>query len=327
MPAEFLAKGRLARTMLAAVLGAIAFGTVLAAFARSSWVADLAANFPLHGLLASALVTVVALWRRHYVIAALAVLVAVPNAWRVAPYVTPTLVPATVSDVHGQGSKIVALNLSYLNRDYHRVQQYLDEADADLLVLSELTPAWVAELEAVTRRYPYRLSQPLPTPWGLGVYSRYPLRDARFLDLGGRRGANMEAIVELPGQAMYLIAAHLHSPMNRERAEFRNAQLRSLAEALATHRARHEAMPRMLIGDLNVTAFSPYFADLLDASGLQDAGRRFGLKLTWPTWLPPGQLQIDHCLADAAAQLTGVRRGAHVGSDHYPLEISLGKMR
>jgi endonuclease/exonuclease/phosphatase (EEP) superfamily protein YafD len=313
--------------MLAAVLGASASGTVLAAFARSSWIGDLAANFPLHGLLVSALVTVVALLRRRYVLAALAVLVAVPNAWRVAPYATATLVPATVSGVRGQGSKIVALNVSYLNREYQRVHRYLDKADADLLVLSELTPAWVAELDAVTRRYPYRFSQPLPTPWGLGVYSRYPLRDARLLDLGGRRGANVEAIVELPGQAMYFVAAHLYPPTNRRHAELRNAQLRSLAGVLAAHRARHEAMPRMLIGDLNVTAFSPYFADLLDASGLQDAGRRFGLRLTWPTWLPPGQLQIDHCLADPAAQLAGVRRGAHVGSDHYPLEVFIGRTR
>jgi endonuclease/exonuclease/phosphatase (EEP) superfamily protein YafD len=79
----------------------------------------------------------------------------------------------------------------------------------------------------------------------------------------------------------------------------------------------------LLVGDLNVTPFSPYFSDLLAQTGMEDARRVYGFHGTWPTWMPLLQISIDHCIADPQLEVMRVARGPDVGSDHYPLEITL----
>jgi endonuclease/exonuclease/phosphatase family metal-dependent hydrolase len=57
---------------------------------------------------------------------------------------------------------------------------------------------------------------------------------------------------------------------------------------------------------------------------MRDARRPYGALGTWPTWLAFGQIPIDHCIVEPGLDVAGVRRGPPVGSDHYPLEITLG---
>ena len=104
----------------------------------------------------------------------------------------------------------------------------------------------------------------------------------------------------------------------------RNAQLGSIAGIVGSASSRlPSAPPRLIIGDLNVTPFSPVFGDFLAATGMEDARRAHGLLGTWPTWMPLLQIQIDHCIADPALVISRVARGPSLGSDHYPLEITL----
>ena len=306
-------------------LGAVAFGTVLAAFGRHAWVAELASHFPVHYLATAALVGAVGLLRRHYRIAAAAAVLAAPNAWLAAPYVIPTLVPTSIAEERNDAADVslLSLNLFYINRDYAAVRDYLTGADADVLVLSEWTPAWAVELESVTRRYPHWMAMPRRTPWGLGVFSKYPLRDEQFVDLGVPGSVNVRAVLELPGRPVELIAAHLASPSSPQRAAFRNQQIEALEDLLGRRNDGARHIPRLLVGDLNMTPFSPYFRDLLAATGMEDARRPHGVLGTWPTWLPMAPIHIDHCIAEPALGVTEVSRGPPVGSDHYPLQITL----
>jgi len=108
-------------------------------------------------------------------------------------------------------------------------------------------------------------------------------------------------------------------------AAARNRQLAALAALLgqppdATNSGR---VQRLLIGDLNLTPFSPYFSDLLTQTGMEDARRVYGYHGTWPTWMLPLQIAIDHCIAEPGLGVTRVARGPAIGSDHYPLEITV----
>jgi endonuclease/exonuclease/phosphatase (EEP) superfamily protein YafD len=98
----------------------------------------------------------------------------------------------------------------------------------------------------------------------------------------------------------------------------RRVQLQRLAADLAV-----ETGPRMVIGDFNVTPFSPLFDDLLRDTGLIDARRVQGLQVTWPTYALPLWIAIDHCLVDEAIPVVDVRHGPDIGSDHYPLEVTV----
>ncbi len=307
-------------------LGAAGAATLLALFARSGWLPELTAHFRLQYLLVLALLGIGFGVLRRPRPALIATLLLVPNAWSVAPYLLPlAITPSEAGSVAaGHEIRVVALNLLFSNGNHAAVRDYLRQSDADLLVLSELTPVWVSALREVTATYPYWLSVDRIHPWGLGLYSRYPLRGERITNLGLPGSVNVSARVVLPGGEVEVMGVHLASPVTPVRAARRNHQLARLAEALgAQPDGARVSRPRLLVGDLNLTPYSPYYGDLLRYTGMVDKRRTQGPAGTWPTWSPLLQIPIDHCIADPELEVVRVERGPHVGSDHYPLEILL----
>jgi endonuclease/exonuclease/phosphatase (EEP) superfamily protein YafD len=81
---------------------------------------------------------------------------------------------------------------------------------------------------------------------------------------------------------------------------------------------------KFLIGDLNTSMWSPYFADLVKGSGLRDARAGFGLIPSWPMPLPAFlQIPIDHCLVSDDVVVKGIKTGQRTGSDHRPLIVDV----
>ena len=80
----------------------------------------------------------------------------------------------------------------------------------------------------------------------------------------------------------------------------------------------------IVIGDLNLTPWSPRFRALLDDGGLGDSRVGFGHHATWPVWFPLLLIPIDHVLADPEIKVYRREVGPAVGSDHYPVLVELG---
>ena len=81
--------------------------------------------------------------------------------------------------------------------------------------------------------------------------------------------------------------------------------------------------PLIVAGDFNCTPWSPFFSDLLAATGLHDSALGFGV---WPTWnssLLPLGLKIDHVLVTGGVVARNHQVGADVGSDHFPVIVDL----
>jgi hypothetical protein len=70
----------------------------------------------------------------------------------------------------------------------------------------------------------------------------------------------------------------------------------------------------ILLGDLNVTPWSPHFRQLLQQTGL-------------PAQVPPLRIPLDHCLVSPAFQVIERRVGPRLGSDHLPLIVTLATGR
>lgn len=311
---------RASARVLVTMLVALATATALAELARLGWLPELASHF--RPQYAAALVLLaagaLAMGRRRLALCALVVMV--PNLWVAAPYLVPLVLPDTAASQPAGGLSLLSLNLFYRNTDHQRVRDYLQQAQPDLLVVAELTPDWLRALQPVLDTYPYQLATDQPGPWGLGVYSRFPMLNARRTDLGVPGSVNVMATVAFPGGPVQLTAVHLSSPTSPRAAARRNLQLARLAGLLG---AQDSAIPRLLLGDLNATPFSPHLRDLLDRTGMRDARQAQGLLGTWPRWLPILQIPIDYCIVDPALVVTSVGRGPGVGSDHYPLEVRL----
>ena len=294
-------------------------GSLAALASRWHWFAELFSHYRLYYLLAQAVLVMVFLNTRRYGWLAATVLLALPNAWYVGPYLLPLLPRAADAQAATQTPQIIALNLGYRNEAHERVLGYLANRQADLLVFSEYTSEWDAALGPVLVEYPHRLLRPRPDPFGMAVYSRSPLLGAQKLDLGTSKNAeNFQLGAAVAGRQFEVFALHLFPPTSAARAAQRLEQLRRLTERLIA-----APSPRLVIGDLNLTPFSPHFSALLEGSQLLDARRRQGLHITWPSLPLPLWIPIDHCLADPGSGVVDVRVGPAVGSDHYPLEIVL----
>ncbi len=82
-------------------------------------------------------------------------------------------------------------------------------------------------------------------------------------------------------------------------------------------------LPLIALGDFNITPYSPHFRQLLVDGNLRSAAEGFGWQPTWPTFLPPAGIQIDHAFVSPKVAVQGFRRGASDGSDHRPIVIDL----
>jgi endonuclease/exonuclease/phosphatase family metal-dependent hydrolase len=126
----------------------------------------------------------------------------------------------------------------------------------------------------------------------------------------------MELELESRGVRFTLIAAHLALPIGPKGSSARNRQLTILARQL-----RGLAQPVMVVGDFNLTPYSPFSADFVTHSGLRDCSRGRPLEPTWPAWFAPLWIQIDRCFVSRDIDVARHAAGPALGSDHYPLVI------
>jgi endonuclease/exonuclease/phosphatase (EEP) superfamily protein YafD len=125
--------------------------------------------------------------------------------------------------------------------------------------------------------------------------------------------------VNVQGTPISILALHPPTPVRTDKFNNRNQQFARAAALL-----KSTSGVRILIGDLNTTMWSPYFADLIRESGLRDVRKGFGLNCSWPLPLPSFlQIPIDHCLVSDDLVVAGVTTGKRTGSDHRPLVVSL----
>lgn len=306
-------------TFLLVGLGGI---PLLALLARWSVFCELFAHFRVQYLVLQAVALVLTLLQRRFDLAVVVLLVAIPHLVAVAPYLPGTLRRPATPPMDGQ-PRLVALNLQFNNDDFERARDYLLGTGADVLVISEFTPVALRRLAFLEPGYPHRVLRPRNSAWGIAVYSRVPIIEADDLPLDDGRSAQLRLRVGFAAGPLDLYALHLASPTGRARAALRNAQLERLAGIVRRARAASPSVPAVVVGDLNLTPFSPWFGELLRKSGLRDARQPFGLHVTWPALPLPLWIPIDHCLVGGDLGVSRVAAGPAMGSDHLPLEITL----
>ena len=188
----------------------------------------------------------------------------------------------------------------------------------DILVVQEYTPAWHRALQDELAGYAYRLNEPQDGAFGIAVFSKLPLEDARIVHAPPMGHPEIRAEFELGGQRIYFASAHPMPPMGREWIEARNAQLLALGEELG-----RMPRPTILIGDLNTSMWAPTYRAFETASGLRNARKGHGLSPTFPVFLPIALIPIDHVLVSEEFAVTDFRSGDRTGSDHLPIIVTL----
>ena len=81
--------------------------------------------------------------------------------------------------------------------------------------------------------------------------------------------------------------------------------------------------PTIIVGDFNITPWSPYFNDFIQRSELLDTRKGLGVYPTWPKQIFPLMIPIDHGLVSSDIKLHSFNRGPNFGSDHLPLILNV----
>lgn len=297
---------------------ALLLGIGVRFLARHSWFCELSTAFTLPQFTVSLLVLagLVSLraWRSSVpalvCVLWLGALVASDAPWRA---VHPV-------DAVGQPLRVLLTNVFTHNRDFTAVRRMIEESHPDVICAQEIDAPWEKQFEALQASYPYHHSIPRNDNFGIGVWSRFPLRDVRVENLGDSTVPAIQAILDINGSPVTLLTVHTLPPLLRDYADTRNAQLAGLARLAAEIRG-----PAIVVGDLNVTPWSPYFRDMLKESGLRSARQGQGIFPTWPVdnpWLP-ALCPIDHILVTPNILVARFTRGPRVGSDHHPVWADL----
>src|SRR5262245_25998141 len=293
---------------------ALAAFATLAGFAGGLWWAfDLFAHFRPQYLFAALVLTVLFALTRRPGWAAGALTVAVINAVPVVslylPRAEPTAGPAPL--------RLMSFNVFNFNREFDRTLRYVQTESPDVLVLLEVSPAWVPALGTLSRQYPYQWINAGDAATGIAVLSRVRPSNVEQLDLAERRGPAYLLTFERGGTTLAVLGTHLSWPLGRGVAEARNAQLAAIARLARAHPA-----PLVVVGDLNITPFSPHFRRMLRDGGLRRCAST-GLLPTWPARFVPFYIPIDHCLASANVRAWNFKVGEYLGSDHYPISVEV----
>jgi endonuclease/exonuclease/phosphatase (EEP) superfamily protein YafD len=187
----------------------------------------------------------------------------------------------------------------------------------DVAVLSEITDNWRVGLQALSAEYPYEVFTGAGRRSGVLLLSRWPIERSTVVDFGPLTEPAVLAHLNVGGRTLNVLGVHLSWPMGAEVSAHRNQQLKMI-----TVLARATPAPLVVLGDFNITPWSPRFRDMVSASGLAPAAGS-GWQPTWPVHLGAAGIQIDHVLVSRDVSVRAFERGEAVGSDHWPVLVEV----
>lgn len=225
--------------------------------------------------------------------------------------------PARTAPPPGSTSmRAVVFNVLTNNCDYETKKAYIREQSPDLFLLIETRQECIDAFEQMKDEYPHSIVFPHRFAAGIALYSRFPLENAAIVQLGKDSNPSIRAEVVGPNGRFVVYGSHTPPPINPPVWAIRNEQLRATAAAI-----KKETLPVVLLGDFNLTPFSPFYQDLLREAKLHDSARGFGLCNTWPVnrrWI---RVAIDHFLHSKEIVVTNRTRGPSLGSDHFAIVV------
>lgn len=312
-PSPLAALGRRFLVLLSiGIILAAGAGTLVGFAARHDWRLELACHFRVQYWWALVAAFLLLAWTRHALLALVALALAATNLVLIVPLYFGQA-PRAGS---GQPLRAMSFNVHYLNDDYGATIELILREQPDFVLLLEVTREWAKALEFLHPEYPYRHVHVGGYGGGLAFYSRHEIKDVQ-LQQRDWEGPTIIALLATPGGRMTFLGVHPNSPKSAAYFESRNRQLEQVGQLA---RATDGAV--MLMGDLNMTSWSPYFKELLVASNLRDSRRGFGVEGSWP-WLRGAifRIPIDHCLVSSQVSVLNHRIGPAVGSDHRPVLV------
>lgn len=318
-------------TLIIATTGLLALG-LLSLFSYIAWSypLELITHFRIQYLILSLIASsiLLILWRIRYlknkVIVIAALFLVGINVIEVIPWYLPHSQQA-VSNTAKQ-IRILSFNINIENKNYEEVINVVQKNRPDVTLFMEVDKKAVENLKAgLKNTLPYVFRSP---GGGLAILSRFPIQDAKGDNFNRQGGHNLIATLEVDKKPIKLIGTHPIVPIKPGNFHSRNRQLAALSNYI-----RGLNQPLILVGDFNLTPWSPYYRQFINKTKLHNTRLGFGILPTWPRpashvhlphlLLPLMNIPIDHCFVSKHFSVAGIYTGANANSDHASLLTDL----
>lgn len=245
------------------------------------------------------------------------------QAYRMLPY-TPLRAKQVQDSQRAEPASTISVlcaNVLMTNRNAAGLLRLIDENKPDLVFAAETDAWWHEALQPLETSHPYSVRQPQDNTYGMLLYSRLELRDARVRFLVGDDVPSIHARVCLRnGQDVLLRCLHPRPPVPGESSKSteRDAELLQVGKEIKALQA-----PSLVCGDLNDVAWSRTNDLFCAISGLLDPRIGRGFFHTFNSKWPFIRFPLDHVFHSAHFRVAAFRRLPHWGSDHFPVFIQL----
>lgn len=308
------------KTLLILALLFVSFISLLSYAARGNHYLELLSHFRMQYLSIQLLCLMGLLALKRWRFASLALGCMVINLFVILPYyLPPTLKP---NMINSKPLRILQINLLGPNQDHQKVLELIQEVKPDIIGAEEVRPRWATTLQKNLKDYPYRIVEPEATAFGIALFSKYPLSNIHIVKFGSPFGSrkrffpSIVADIQVGKQPVTVLVTHPLPPLRG--FNVRNSQLADIARNRPTYQEN-----LILIGDLNVTPWSPYFQDLIKATGLRDSQLSLGVQSSWKSPIPGVMIPIDHILLSKKFTVISRKLGRDIGSDHLPVLVDV----
>lgn len=249
--------------------------------------------------------------------------------------ILPLFIPPTQrynlvkNDANSQPTlRLLHLNLDVNNSNYTPTLQYLDQQNADIIFLQEVTPAWLNQIESNLSRYQVIESRPLTNTQGVALLvptnllPSLQVKNTEILHFPSGSERPMIATQIQGNQTLSILSLHVTRPRNNGTSNYQKTELDAVAAW--SQQQQNQGNQVIIIGDFNLTPWSSRFRQFLQAAHLINSQRGFGLQPTWLAGLPPFMMiAIDHAVYSEDLMTLDRKIGPKLGSDHLPLWLEV----
>jgi len=219
--------------------------------------------------------------------------------------------------------KVFSYNVLWKNKQpkyYQSAIALVEKEQPDIAIFQEAIPHWHKKLLALKQSYPYHI---YAKKLEIEVYSKLPLLNPEIKLYGTYRGLVI-ADLQIGNRQTKFIATHAYPQLYFGHPGWliRNEHL----EVGIGEYVGNLEQPAIVIGDLNVSLWSPFYRSMMEKSGLRNARQGLGVLPTHSIVAPQFaalSAPIDHCLISPEIQVKDFKLGKAIGSDHRPIIADL----
>ncbi|MEL6307723.1 MAG: endonuclease/exonuclease/phosphatase family protein [Chloroflexota bacterium] len=245
-----------------------------------------------------------------------------------APFVNP---PS--ADPDAETLQVISFNVQPDNANTEAAVDWLLGFQPEILALQDMpAPEDFEAFDALIEAYPYQATRQERS--GVALFSQYPIVEAE--DIMVNESPVQRAVLDIAGREVVVYNIHAWFPLNDNEGAWlplrydeseRNQQIRDLLDIIAD-----DESPVLLIGDLNLTEWSPIYHRI--AAQLTDGYRSssWGTGATWPVGDGtnedlgrgyPRLFRLDYVWHSDDITSLSATVGAPLGSDHLPLIVDI----